>query len=232
MRATLRSTLCCLFALVGCVAEKPVPAAPKSIGPDLNATVLEVLRSYPLNGTHKYYWPKPSESSWEGTTRDVVYAGKKLTSGDPAGRSYCCGLTFEVYVRALLQANGGQPLPGLTPDTLHELRLRFFGDSKQVRERRRLVQFGLESLELGRPIATLEEARAGDFIQFWRHSGSGHSAIFINWIHKQGKIVGLTYWSTQGSTDGIGYVTETIGGAKGVKRDEIYLARARWPLAR
>jgi hypothetical protein len=189
----------------------------------LNEHVLEVMHTYPLDGRHGYYWPR--EGSWEGTTRDVVYDGRLLATGDPEGRSFCCGLTFEVYVRALLRAAGG-PHPAVDGDTLHELRLRMFGDS-EVGERRRLVQFGLESLELGTAIERLEDARAGDFVQLWRHSGSGHQAVFVNWVWSGEEIVGLTYWSSQGSTRGIGYRTEWIG-PDGVNREEIYLVRAGW----
>ena len=231
-----------LPSILGCAApapqrtaeERPAREAPpvmSSHGQDgLNAFVLETLRSYPVDGSFGYYWPKPGEDPWEGTTQDVVYGGRKLTSGDPLRRSYCCGLTFEVYVNALLAANGGGPVAGVSADELHELRLRFFGDSKQVHERRRLAQFGLESLGLGRSIVELEEALPGDFVQFWRHSGSGHSAIFVGWVRREGAIAGLTYWSSQGSTKGIGYCTEWIG-PDGVKADEIYLGRAGWPIA-
>ncbi len=195
-------------------------------GEPLNAFVLDVMRSYPTDGSHGFHWPK--SGGWEGTTQDVVYAGHTLTTGDPQRRSYCCGLTFEVYVRALLAASGGAPVEGLSAETLHELRLRFFGDSKISPERRRLCQFGLESLELGTSITELDQAKAGDFVQLWRHSGSGHSAIFVNWVWKKDTIVGLTYWSTQRSTRGIGYHTEEIGPGA-IKRDEVFVARATWP---
>ncbi|MGE0710713.1 MAG: hypothetical protein AB7N76_11990 [Planctomycetota bacterium] len=209
--------------------EKPagpeLPAAPPG---SLNGWVLRTLQGYPLNGACGYHWPAPGSDPWEGTTVSLVYDGVQLTHGDPQRRSYCCGLTFEVYVRALLAANGGAPVPGLAASELHELRLRFFGDSK-TKERRRLVQAGIESLGLGRRVE-LEDARAGDFVQFWRHRGSGHSAIFINWARRKGAIVGLTYWSSQSSTDGIGYHTEPVG-PEGIDAKEIYLARADWPLA-
>lgn len=207
------------------VASPPVVERPLPPGPDLNPYVLETMKTYPVDGSYGYYWPK--EGGWEGTTRDLVYDGRKLTDGDPERRSYCCGLTFEVYVRALLDAAEG-PVEGVSGDTLHELRLRFFGDSKEG-ERRRLCQFGLESLGLGEAIQDLEQARAGDFVQFWRHKGSGHSVIFVNWVRRKGEIAGMTYWSSQTSTQGIGYQTEWIG-SDGIDREQIYVARASWPM--
>lgn len=200
-------------------------AADDAVAPvdsSLTPHVLAVLREYPTDGSFDYYWPK--EGGWEGATQDVVYDGRLLARGDPQRRSYCCGLTYEVYVRALLRASGGEPIQGLTGDDLHELRLRFFGDSK-TGERRRLVQYGLESMGLGDPIPH-DQARTGDFVQLWRHSGSGHQVIFVNWLYKNGERVGLTYWSSQGTTRGIGYLSERFG-PEGVDPAQVYVVRAR-----
>lgn len=206
------------------VTSRPLPPAPKE---SLNGYVLAQMASYPMDGSYAYHWPK--SGTWEGTTQTLVYQGRTLCTGDPKKRSYCCGLTFEVYLCALLKAAGGE-IEGLNAAELHELRLRFFGDSKVKRERRRLAAYGLESLGLGTQLKSLDDARPGDFVQFWRHSGSGHSAIFVNWIrNRSGKITGFVYWSSQSSTRGIGYNRESIG-PKAVKRDEIYIGRADWPL--
>lgn len=208
------------------VTSRVLPPAPKG---SLNGYVLAQMATYPLDGSYGYHWPKPGSDPWAGTTQTLTYQGKRLCKGDPLKRSYCCGLTFELYVTSLLKASGGE-VKGLSQGELHELRLRFFGDSK-VGERRRLAAFGLESLGLGKQLKKLEDARPGDFVQFWRHPGkSGHSAIFVNWTrNRAGKITGLVYWSSQSSTQGIGYNRESIG-PKGIKRNEIYLGRADWPL--
>lgn len=213
-----------LCLALSCRAPRPSSAPEGS----LNPWILEVLREYPIDGSYGYHWPK--EGTWEGTTKDVHYDGRRLASGDADHRSFCCGLLFEVYVTALLRASNGSPIAGLTAPDLHEFRLRVFGDSKSG-ERRRLVQYAVESMNLGSRIDRWEEARPGDLVQFWRQNGSGHSAVFLNWVWKEGKIAGLTYWSTQGSTRGIGYRTEFIG-ADGITEDEVYLARAGWPLRR
>lgn len=209
----MRTTWLAAFLLLSIASGQSEPDA-------LNDRVLDVLRGYPLDGTHTYHWPR--EGDWLGTTSDVIYDGTLLCEGDPQGRAFCCGLTFEVYVRAL-RAEWGDEAPHVNPDLLRELQLRFFGDS-EVGERRRLVQFGLESLGLGAAVAH-EDARAGDFVQLWRHSGSGHSVIFINWVYRDDQIAGLTYWSTQTSTRGIGYRTEWFG-PDGIDPAEVYVARA------
>ncbi|HLF93509.1 MAG TPA: hypothetical protein VJB14_08605 [Planctomycetota bacterium] len=186
--------------------------------PDPNAAVLDTLRRYPTDGTYSYFWPK--EGPWDGTTEAIDVDGVRLTQGDPQKRSYCCGLTYEVFLkarRALGDPDAAAPLK--------ELKLRWYGNSREAPERRRLVAFAIESMGYGSRVAALEDARPGDFVQFWRHGGSGHSAIFIDWLREGGRIVGITYWSSQKSTNGIGTATERIGDTQGVKRDEIYLAR-------
>lgn len=227
-----RPALIAVVALVGALAA-PAPAndPPASApgGPEgaLNPWVLEVMREYPVDGSFGYHWPK--SGGWEGATQDVVWGGRVLAKGDPQRRSYCCGLTFEVYVRALQRAQGGD-VPGLDADTLHEARLRFFGDSRRERERKRLVQFALESLRLGESVPHAQ-ARAGDFVQLWRTDESGHQAVFVNWLWKKDEIVGLTYWSTQPSTRGIGYRSELVGQG-GVDLAQVHVGRAAWPLRR
>ena len=186
--------------------------------PDPNAVVLDTLRRYPTDGTYSYFWPK--EGSWDGTTEAIEVDGVLLTQGDPQKRSYCCGLTYEVFLKARRALGETAPAP-----SLKELKLRWYGTSKEAPERRRLVAFAIESLGFGRCAASLEEARPGDFVQFWRHNGSGHSAIFLGWVREEGRIAGITYWSSQKSTGGIGTATERIGDRDGVKREEIYLAR-------
>lgn len=221
-----------LLSACAAPAPRPGPTTPaaEAGGAGLNPFVLEVLRRYPTDGSYGYYWPAPSESAWEGTPHPVSYGDTRLTAGDPQRRSYCCGLTFAVYVEALLAASGGAPLSGLTADELHELRLRFFGDSS-AGERRRLVEFALTSLGLGRAV-TPEEARPGDFVQLWRRSGSGHQAVFVNWVWDGERRIGLTYWSSQPSTRGVGYRTEWFRGEAGVDPEQLYFARADWPVRR
>ncbi len=226
--APLRPALALSFtaALAAAVAARAqegapsTPPAPATASEPLNPHVLAVVADYPVDGSFGYFWPR--SGGWEGATQDVVYAGRRLARGDAERRSYCCGLTFEVYVRALLRASGGTPVAGIGPDDLHELRLRFFGDSK-AGERKRLVQFGLESLGLGRAVSH-DEARHGDFVQLWRTNGSGHQAVFVNWLWKGKERVGLTYWSSQPSTRGIGYRSETF--AEGVDPEQVYVGRA------
>lgn len=88
----------------------------------------------------------------------------------------------------------------------------------------------VDRLGVGREVP-LDQARAGDFAQLWRVSKqpSGHSVLFLAWLEVDGRRVGFSYLSSQGSTDGIGYSVEFFADAelgKGrVDRPRVYFAR-------
>jgi len=74
--------------------------------------------------------------------------------------------------------------------------------------------------------------KAGDFIDVSRENLTGHTAVFIKWVWKDGEIIGLRYWSSQGSTNGVSYNTEyfNLPDANGVPYgnvmiDQVYIAR-------
>lgn len=191
------------------------PAIPPS--KFLNQIVSDIIKTYPLGGG--YLWPDPSD----GVTTDVLYHGEVVAK---AGKgSYCCGLTFEVYLAACERY----------------ARLQGF-DSYNLREGNDVLSaWGVKKMKSDWYVATggkggvvdalvprglgigveLEDVQEGDFIQFWRKSGSGHSAILITANENE-----IEYFSTQPSTHGIGYRTEKFDS---VKKDELYIARAFVP---
>lgn len=193
----------------------------------LNETVLEVMKKYPTDGSYGYYWPRGSD--WEGTTQDLVYGGTKICTGDAKKRSYCCGLTFEVFFKAYETWCAAKKkefrIGDLDADGLTEFRLQWYGASKKNPDRRKLCLEAVVSAKLGRAVEKFEDARAGDFVQLWRHDGSGHSVIFVDWVRSGAKITGLKYWSTQGSTKGIGVNTESFGEKKGLDRERLHIVR-------
>lgn len=188
--------------------------------------VLELIETYPTDGTHKYWWPRGKEArglGYTGTTCDLEYKGETVARGDGKGSAYCCGLTFEVFVRTWqrLDEEADRPfdIAGLTPKELLGLRRRWYVATSD----RSGPQGGLVELGLGRAIEA-KKARPGDFVQLWRGSGSGHSVIFLGWEKERGQITAIRYWSTQTSTDGIGINTEPVGG-RGVDLEETAFVR-------
>jgi hypothetical protein len=203
------------------------PSVPPSA--ELGELVQALVAEYPTDGTNAYWWP--TGSSWAGTTRDVVYRDVRVAEGDPEGRCYCVGLTWEVYMRAFAAvdvATGGDgTLNGLGVDDVLDFRTDWY-----VRE---LLGAGaaeaLEIYGIGERVTSFADARPGDFVQLWRNDATGHSAIFQGWLKDaQGAVVGIHYWSTQEDTDGIGYREEWFGpGSHDVDPNRVFVGRAASP---
>lgn len=231
-----------LFLMAAVLLVTPASAGPK--GPkdskglsktlpkakDFRRALLGVMKSYPTNGKHLYYWPKgKAAKGWKGTTCDLVYDGQTVAKGDSKGRCYCCGLTFEVFFRAYKKWAKSKSKPfkigDLDAKGVNKLIRAWFGANGD----RRCSLGAIVDNKLGVHIKALKDAKAGDFVQLWRHNKSGHSVVFVNWVRDENKaIVGLKYWSTQKSTKGVGTRVERFG-PKGLKRDEIYIARVGRP---
>lgn len=61
---------------------------------------------------------------------------------------------------------------------------------------------------------------------FSRESQTGHTVVFINWLRDSGgRIIGVHYWSSQGSTNGIAYKNEyfNVRNAQGQKYGNVML---------
>lgn len=187
-----------------------VDAGTEPISSDFNTFVNEIIPTYPTDGSYGYYWP--SSGNWLGTTSDIVYQGTVVAEGDPNNQSYCVGLTFEVFMRAWQEVDADYSsdgtINGMSIDDLDDFRVEWY-----VRD-----LFGAgpadaaEFYGIGEVITDWNDVQSGDFIQFWRNSNSGHNAIFVDWEwNSDGNVVGFLYWSTQNSTDGIGYNSEYFG---------------------
>lgn len=186
--------------------------------------VLKILKTYPTNGKHQYYWPRKAKG-YHGTTRNLYYQNTLIAKGDKKGRCYCCGLTFEVFFRAYQLYCAKRKIPfrilNFTPQQVKKLRIKWYGADGNPK----CSYNAILSMGLGKAVNP-KKAKPGDFVQFWRKSGSGHSVIFIKWKrNSSGQIIGLTYWSTQKSTKGIGFKTEYFRGKYGILPKKIYIAR-------
>ncbi len=187
-----------------------IDAGTEPLSSDFNTYVNQIIPTYPTDGSYGYYWP--SSGGWLGTTEDIIYQDTLIAEGDPDGRSYCVGLTFEVFMKAWMAVeedfNGDGSINGMSVNDLYEFRLDWyvrdlFGAGPAD---------GVEFYGIGEMVTDWEDVQEGDFLQFWRNSGSGHNVIFIDWEwDMDGNKIGFLYWSTQNSTDGIGYSSEYFG---------------------
>ncbi len=175
---------------------------------DFNQVVVDLLEGYPTDGTHPYLW----DGSTVGVTQDIWYLDTLVAEGSPGGTCYCVGITWEVFMLAFEEVDASTSGDG----TLNEVDVAELYEFRTDWYVRDLYGAGavdaLEYYGIGEEVTDLQDVRQGDFVQFWRNSGSGHSVVFDDWeIDGDGDIIGVHYWSCQGSTDGLGYVSEYFG---------------------
>lgn len=154
--------------------------------------ILDLIKQYPTDGTHKYHWV----NGFDGVTEDLIYKDTVIAKSEELKRTYCCGLTFEIFFKAMKSVDLG------TVQDIKKLKADWYvASGKRKGPIDALVPRGLGE-EVSR-----EEAKPGDFVQLWRKNGSGHSVILLN-INEDA----ITYWSTQPSTKGIGKRVELFTG--------------------
>ena len=202
---------------------------------DLNPYVLKVISGYPLDGSYTYHcsWTPREYDIYNGVTQDMWYRGMVVAKAYPDGSrcSYCCGFTFEVFIRAMKLRNlqlGLDPddFNGMTfGDLFNALQLWYIegdGDSEQ----RAITCYGL-----GHAVTNLEDVHPGDFLSYSTTPAGGHAVIFINWLRDDaGKIIGLRYFSSNLSgTHGVGYgqahFSDYNANGHGVLRSSLHIGR-------
>ena len=203
----------------------------------LNPYVMTVIAGYPLDGSLPYHcsWEPREYDIYNGVTQDMWYKGMVVAKAYPDGSrvSYCCGFTFEVFLRAMKLRNIQK---GLDPDDFNGMT---FGDlfnalqfwyieGKGDCERRAIESYGLG---YGISVDDLEKVRPGDFLSYDTTKPGGHSCIFVEWQRdEKNKIVGLKYFSSNLSgSEGVGYgegkFSDSTPNNKGIIRKSLRLAR-------
>jgi len=144
--------------------------------------------------------------------------GLVIFSKTPDGSTFCTGFSFAVFMIALW--NRGKKFDKATIQKLQKQWNQ--GDASK---KPKLCVDAVVSNNLGEEI-TLEQAEPGDFVQFWRKKGSGHSAILLEKVKQGDKIVGLKYYTSNSSTQGPGEGKEKfVDAGGGVIRENTYFAR-------
>ena len=215
--------------------NKKEPVNSQLFKEDLNSYVLDMIKTYELG---KYpYLLNTDYTNYNGVTTNITYQGSTIAKANPSGdrASHCVGITFEVFFKAMQERNkklGISPddFNGMSGDDLRNFMLNWFvsdGIKPQQNCSVAVAKYGI-----GKRISNFEDAKAGDFIDISRENNTGHTAVFLNWIKKDGKIVGLKYWGSQNSTKGIAYKEEyfNVADANGTKLgnvmfNQVYIAR-------
>ena len=201
----------------------------------LNPYVLKVISAYPLDGSYPYHcgWTPREYDIYNGVTQDLWYKGMVVAKAYPDGSrcSYCCGLTFEIFVRAMKLRNIQKGLDpddfnGMTFNDLFNLLQLWYIEGPGDCEQRGITAYGL-----GRAITDFEQVRPGDFLSYSTTPAGGHSVIFIDWLRdEQNQIVGLKYFSSNLSgTRGVGYgsgrFSDSNPNGRGLLRKSLRIAR-------
>lgn len=143
-----------------------------------------------------------------GVGRDIVFKDIRILPRSRDGNYYCCGYTFDVAMRAAEQRG---LLRKVEPYQIRRFQQEWYGATPGSRLKQ--VVTAMENLAIGKEVYPLD-ARPGDFAVFSRR-GSGHSVIFLDWVKREGRVVGIRYRSSQPSTNGVGNQIEyfkTSGG--------------------
>ena len=200
----------------------------------LNPYVMRVIAAYPLDGSYPYHcgWDPREYDLYNGVTEDLWYKGMVVAKAYPDGSrcSYCCGFTFEVFVRAMKLRNVQKGLDaddfnGMTFNDLFNLLQIWYIEGKGDCEQRGIVAYGL-----GQPVTDFEQVRPGDFLSYSTTPAGGHAVIFIDWIRDaDNKIVGMKYFSSNlGGSHGVGYGSGKFSDSnngRGLLRNSLRIAR-------
>jgi hypothetical protein len=202
----------------------------------LNPFVLKVISGYPLDGTYQYHcsWKPREYDIYNGVTQDQWYKGMVVAKAYPDGSrvSYCCGFTFEVFVRAMKLRNlqsGLEPddFNGMTFNDLFNALQFWYIEGKGDSEARAVTSYGL-----GRSITNFQEARPGDFLSYSSTPSGGHAVVFLGWLYDYAadtnKISGFKYFSSNLSGNGLGYAqahfSDCTKNGRGVLRKYVNIA--------
>lgn len=150
-----------------------------------------------------------------GVSRDITYDGEVVLHPGSEG-TYCCGATLEVFLDAYCQLRHGcdssQACGRWFEDWPREkfvaLQQGWYGTEEaptnallpeQVRPtiREKQVYHMLPWTGLATPVENYRRLRRGDFVQFWRRNGTGHSVIFWGRDRDEEGRERLWYWSSQ-----------------------------------
>ncbi len=150
--------------------------------------------------------------------RDLFYNGTKIFSVN-TGRSHCVGMTFQTLIMAMNRYYSETKDGRVWNLPANAMSWEPFKDCWYVNSppgmgfschgaRDAIVHFGL-----GIAIKNFSDLKIGDFVNYDRTSGYGHSVVFMKFLFAGGKTsfvygtdaVGFQYFSSQGSTDGAGF---------------------------
>lgn len=184
----------------------PRPPAPDTPPATLRDTVIRLANSRRGGGR------APAAA---GESTDITYDGQTLLRANPAGIDGC-GATFELFLDAYCRARchrersavEGRWLEGWPADTFSAFQQGWYGapaataspqfpEALRASIRERRLADVLCWARLGEPVSDYRLLERGDFVQFWRTGGGGHSALFWGRDYENDGRERLWYWSSR-----------------------------------
>ena len=179
--------------------------------PGFNGYVVDAINdwsTYPKDGTYPYCWSYYGDECGDmwGMIWGTYYQDQEVF---PGGLDcFCSGHTLEVFFDAYerWQVDHGVPLDTPYGDlTMNSLDV---GDFYQFWQGFGVTYYAsaadaFEDAGIGHNIyeEDWDDAITGDFINISRDTGSGHSAIFVDWVYDGMHKAGLRYYGCQGCGD-------------------------------
>lgn len=198
----LAAVACLVLAAPVVANENETEASPAEA---TQAVVLKVIAEMPTGGG--YVWKST------GVPHDITHREQVVLAKTTADGTYCSGVTFAVVVEAATRLGLVQRA---SFDRVKQFQRDWYGTHDAAAETQ--CVYAMKRLRIGRQVRP-GDAEPGDFVQYWRNNGSGHSVIFLAWVYKdqqpEGDPIGLRYWSSQTATDGIGEHVEFFDGHAG-----------------
>ncbi|MEO8377617.1 MAG: hypothetical protein ABI579_08090, partial [Candidatus Sumerlaeota bacterium] len=144
---------------------------------------------------------------------DLSLFGKDLIKA-PRTTSYCSGSSFTAFVEAMnkIEPDGASKLDPVHYEALRmqepdggrrEDGVKFWGHWNDDGFGN---DFALAQYSGMGTVIKPEQARPGDFMNISWKNGNGHSVIFLGWTKNEDGSKGLSFWSSQTSTNGYGDV--------------------------
>jgi hypothetical protein len=151
----------------------------------------------------------------DGVSKTIMYGDKPLLSANPEG-TFCCGATLELFLDVYCKRRYGYEADRATGSWFHDwprnkilaLKQGWWGMQgattnplfpedvrKTIREKQ--VFHTLPWAEYGEPVTNYRLLQRGDFVQFWRKSGSGHSVVYWGRDFDDKGRERFWYWSSQ-----------------------------------
>jgi hypothetical protein len=160
-----------------------------------------------------------------GVSEDVYFLDVKLAEAGDDPCVYCIGFIFQIYMKTLndyMMEHNIKKIGFLNKDNAKTFRRVFYGVTSKKTCVQALTEYGL-----GVEVPDISLAEPGDLIQFWRVGKTGHCVIFISSVkNPEGDIMGIRFWSAQGTTNGVSYKTENFIKYKGsVDPFQVYIVR-------